>query len=220
MSPDPDRREFLAVCGVLAASLAACTGVGRGMRAASSFIADPGLADYGATLRALIETLLPIGSGEFPLDVNTVEQRLLRMFPLDDERRFLGLQRTLVYFDALDLAPHVAAPLLAAERIALDVPSRLSEAEFRSIVAAKSQTEWQSCETFFHRFGRPARFAALAPEARLSWLRLWGASEFAVKRDFARTIRTLIYMSAYSSERVWPVIGYDGPLLKLPERMT
>src|SRR5204862_8106375 len=122
MPPDFSRRDFLATCSVLAASLAACSGAGQRTRTAASFLADPALADYRAALRALIETVLPVSSPQFPLDAATVEARLLRMFPLEDERRFLGFQRTLVYFDQLDLAPHVAAPLLAAERTALDVP--------------------------------------------------------------------------------------------------
>jgi len=220
MSAEVSRRDFLSTCSVLAASLAACTGAGSGMRVAASFLADPAFADYRPALRALIETVLPIGtpagrqrSTEFPLDLDEVERRLLRMFPLEEERRFLGFQKTLVYFDALELVPHVAAPLLDAERIALDVPERLSEREFDALCDAKTKHESQTSAAFFAHFGPAKRFAPLAPDARAAWLQLWNESEFTVKRDFARSVRNLVCVAAYSSDRVWPAIGYDGPLL-------
>lgn len=216
-SLDLTRRGFLSTCGVLAASLAACTSSGRGMRAAASFLADPSLADYRAALRALIETVLP---ASFPLDTGEVERRLLQMFPLEEERRFLGFQKTLVYFDALELAPHVAAPLLASERVALDVPERLTEKDFEALVRVKTDRESRSTDAFFQRYGRAARFAPLLREPRGAWLQLWNASEFAVKRDFARSVRNLVCVAAYSSERVWPAIGYDGTLLHRPERTS
>src|SRR4051812_2215677 len=90
---DLTRRDFLSACSVLAASLAACTGAGRGMRAAASFLADPAPGDYRPALRALIETVLP---PHFPIDPGEAERRLLRMFPLEDEPRLLGFQKTLV----------------------------------------------------------------------------------------------------------------------------
>lgn len=215
MSYPQTRRDFLSTCSVLAASLVACTGTGSGMRVAASFLADPSFDDYRAPLRALIETVLP---DRFPIDTDEVQQRLLRMFPLEEERRFLGFQKTLVYFDALELAPHVAAPLLAAERIALDVPERFSEREFDALCDAKTGIDLQSTDAFFGQYGRASHFASLPPVAREAWLRLWNASEFTVKRDFARSVRNLVCVAAYSSDRVWPAIGYDGPLVDRPER--
>ena len=210
MSGDFSRRDFLAICSVLAAS--ACT---TGLRTAASFLSDPAYDEYRPTLRALIETVLP---PRFPLDTNEVEHRLLRMFPLEEERRFLGFQKTLVYFDALDLAPHVASPLIAAERVALDVPERLAEREFDALCEAKTRGDAQATEVFFAQHGRATRFASLAPDVRAAWLRLWNASEYSVKRDFARSVRILVCVAAYSSDRVWPAIGYDGPLVDRPER--
>ncbi|MFL6248448.1 MAG: hypothetical protein ACJ74H_20665 [Thermoanaerobaculia bacterium] len=207
MSSEFTRRDFLATCSVLAAS--ACT---TGLRTAASFLADPAYEDYRAPLRALIETVLP---PRFPIATDEVERRLLEMFPFEEERRFLGFQKTLVYFDALDLAPHVAAPLLAAERVALDVPERLPEHEFDALCEAKTRIDAQSADAFFTQHGRASHFAPLPPDARAAWLRLWNASEFTVKRDFARSVRNLVCVAAYSSDRVWPAIGYDGPLLPL-----
>lgn len=209
------RRDFLSACSVLAASLAACSGAATRTRVAAAFLVDPALDDYRPALRALIETILPLP--DFPMDAATVERRLLRMFPLEEERRFLGFQRTLVYFDRLDLQPHVAAPLLAVERIALDVPHRVSESEFRLMVAEKTRLESERCDAFTGRHNATT-FAALPPAARSEWIDLWLQSEFTVKREFARGARTLILTSAYSADATWPAIGYDGPLVKRPER--
>lgn len=217
MSDDLSRRDFFSLCGVLAASLTACTNASNRMRVAGSFIADPALEDYRPALRALIETVLP---SDFPLDRETVESRLLRMFPLENERRFLGFQRTLIFFDQLDLSPHVAAPLLASERVALDVPHRMSESEFRRVAARKTEVELESCEAFFRRFGPATRYAPLPPDARMAWLQLWSASELTVKRDFASTLRSLIYISSYSADALWPTIRYAGPLIDRPERKS
>jgi hypothetical protein len=205
-----NRRDFLATCGVLAASLAACSGAGTGLRAAASFLVDPPYEDYRPSLLALIETVLP---KPFPLSTEEVERRLLRMFPLEEEKRFLGFQKTLVYFDRLDLIPHVASPLIAVERTALDVPERMSEEEFDALCDVKREREMRACEADGRLRAGPT-FARLAPDARAAWLDLWGASEFTVKREFARSVRTLICISAYSAEQVWPAIGYDGTLIK------
>jgi hypothetical protein len=217
MPDELNRRDFFSLCGILAASFAACSGPAQRMRVASSFLVDPALEDYRPALRALIETVLP---REFPLSAAAVEERILRMFPLEEERRFLGFQRTLAYFDQLDLAPHVAAPLLAAERVALDVPSRVSEQEFRRLCASRIERESTECDAFFERFRNATRFTALAADARLAWLQLWGASQFGVKRDFMHSIRVLVYTSAYSADALWAAIGYDGPLLERPERRS
>lgn len=217
MNGDFSRREFLSTCGILAASLAACSGSGTALRTAATFLADPPYSDYRDTLRALIETVLP---SPFPIGTDEVERRLLRMFPLEEERRFLGFQKTLVYFDALELAPHIAAPLIAAERVALDVPERLTEREFDADIALKKERESKAVDAFFARYGRLAHFAPLARDARQAWLHLWSESELTVKRDFARSVRNVVYIAAYSSERVWPSIGYDGTLIGRPEKIS
>jgi|GEM_PF-1701568 len=218
MRPETSRRDFLSLCGILAAA-AACSSA-KQMRTAASFIADPALDTYRLPLGALIETVLPIGAPGFPLDRATVETRLLKMFPLEDERRFLGFQKTLLYFDQLDLAPHVAAPLLDAERIALDVPHRMPEDEFRAMCQTKIASESRACETFARDHGDAKHFATLNRDGRAAWLHLWGSSEFTIKRDFAHSVRLLIYISAYSADQLWAAIGYEGPLLARPERRT
>lgn len=204
------RREFGSLCAILAASLTACSAVTTRTRTAAAFLTDPPLGDYDAVLRALIETVLPAGDPDFPMTVAAVERRLLAMFPLEHETRFLGLQRTLVYFNALDLAPHIAAPLISAEREALDVPERMSEREFRQVVA--SNIAFDDART--RGLANAGTFAALPPEGRAEWFEAWRGSAFIVKRQFAQSIRALINISAYSADDTWRAIGYAGPLVK------
>jgi hypothetical protein len=205
------RREFASVCAILAAALTACSDITTRTRTAAALIVDPAEGDYRGILRSLIETVLPIGSPYFPLDAATVHDRLLLMFPLEDETRFLGLQRTLVYFNDLDLAPHAAAPLIAAERLALDVPERMSERDFRILASTKIASDIALTRSFT---GTAGTFIALPPPRRAAWLNAWRESAFTVKRQFAQAIRTLIHVSAYSDEVMWPAIRYAGPLVR------
>ena len=211
MSYELTRRDFLSACSVLAASLTACTGPGYGLRAAASLLTDPAFEDYRAPLRALIETVLP---ERFPISTDEVERRFLQMFPLEEESRFLGLQKALVYFNDLHLAPYIAEPMIAAERVALDVPERLSEREFDALCEAKASKDGQPIGPFFYFHGKETHFASLPRDSRAIWLEFWSESQFTVKREFARSVRNLICIAAYSSDRVWPAIGYDGPLVK------
>jgi hypothetical protein len=220
MQHDFSRRDFLASCSVLASAFVACSSVTKLTETGASFAIDAGRTDYHPTVDALIRIVLPIGSPGFPLDSRSVGRRLMRMFPLEDERRFLGLRRTLMYFDRLDLAPHIAPPLLTSERVALDVPARISDAEFRRAINAKADAEAAACERLLTQFGSTTRFSALDADNSAAWLRLWSTSAFTVKRDFARSFRVLILMSAYSDDRLWPAIGYDGPIVTGPERTS
>ena len=205
------RREFASLCAVLAAALTSCSDITTRTRTAAAFITDPPLGEYRDIIRALVETVLPIGAAGFPLDAATVEDRLLRMFPVDNETRFLGLQRTLVYFNELDLAPHAAAPVIAAERLALDVPERMNEREFRGLASARIASEIALTRSFA---GTTGTFAALPARRRVDWLNTWRESAFTVKRQFAQAMRALIHASAYSDEAMWPAIGYAGPLVR------
>lgn len=220
MLPDFDRRQFLSACSVLASSLVACSGVTTRTRVASSFIANPSLDDYRPALRALIATILPFGSPGFAVDPDFVEQRFLRMFPLEDERKFLPLQQTLVYFDQLDLAPHIAAPLIVAERIALDVPERMPSSEFRRLCAEKTERETRACDLLLSRFHPSSRFTSLGSNERAAWFQLWATSEFSAKREFAGRLRSCVVITAYSADRLWPALGYEGPLVGGTERSS
>lgn len=219
--PDPaaeiSRRDFFAACSILAASLAACSTLTDRTRVAAAFIVDPPADEYMPALRDLIRILLPFDRAEFPLSPAQVETRLLRLFPLEKERRFLGLQRTLVFFNQLDLIPHTAQVLIEEERKAADVPARLGRREFRQVIRQKVVREMATFSRFVEGLEPEARyFTALPRERQREYFEMWQESELLIKREFAGGLRYLVMVTAYSDDRVWPALGYDGPLIRAP----
>lgn len=217
--PDPggafphSRRLFLGACSILGLSLAACRSVGPRTSFAARMIADPSEREYRPVLRHLARTILPFEDARFPVRPEAVERRLLDLFPIDDGD-FLGLQRALTFFDDLDLFPHLFGPLVRAEARA-DPASRgpgLSEDRVAELRAEE--------EAMYRRFrssldGAPRRFTELPREAQRDYLRLWGASGLTTKRQFARSVKSLVMITAYSTDELWDAIGYGGPVLEV-----
>jgi hypothetical protein len=61
------------------------------------------------------------------------------------------------------------------------------------------------------RFGR--RFSRLPDTKRTRYVDGWMRSRLAPRRIVYRAIRSLCATAYYNDERVWPVLGYDGPLV-------
>jgi hypothetical protein len=61
------------------------------------------------------------------------------------------------------------------------------------------------------RFGR--RFSRLPEEKRTRYVDGWMRSRLAPRRIVYRTIRGLCAAAYYNDDRVWPMLGYDGPLV-------
>ena len=61
------------------------------------------------------------------------------------------------------------------------------------------------------RFGR--RFSRLPEEKRARYVDGWMRSRLAPRRIVYRTIRGLCAAAYYNDDRVWPMLGYDGPLV-------
>jgi hypothetical protein len=60
-------------------------------------------------------------------------------------------------------------------------------------------------------FGR--RFSRLPDEKRTRYVDGWMRSRLAPRRVVYRALRDLCAGAYYNDERVWPVLGYDGPLV-------
>ncbi len=208
------RRDFLALCGVLAASFLSCTLSSR-TRSAAALLADPPLDDYLPVLEGLIRAVLPLEEG-FPLSLEVVRGRVLSMFPIETETRFLGLQRTLVFFGQLDLFPHVSGPLMAHERIALDVPHRVAERDFLRIAAERRSRDEEAATRLLRRTNTRS-FTRLPLDMKRDYLGLWKESEFTIKREFAVTVRSIIMVASYADDRTWSSIGYAGTTKGRPE---
>jgi hypothetical protein len=61
---------------------------------------------------------------------------------------------------------------------------------------------------------RFARFSRLPPVEQDASLRGWMTSRLALRRTAFLGVRNLCFMGWYSQPEVWPLIGYQGPLLR------
>lgn len=69
------------------------------MRLAYTFINDPPLEAYRPVLDALVGTVLPCERTDFHASASDVGARLLTLFQLETDPRFLAVQNMLLYFD-------------------------------------------------------------------------------------------------------------------------
>jgi hypothetical protein len=206
------RRAFVGTTPLAVAALVGCARAIYGpARFAEAFVVDPSWTAYQPILHAVITTLLPLDDPEFPrITADAIEQRLIHLFPLDKEQKFLGLQRTIVLFDEIDLFPMFSGPLMAKEMKARDVAGRGGDA--RSIARDIRDRDAEA----FRRFaaaGNATRFVALAPERRPQYLALWRDSASIVKRQFHSALKALVMITTYSMDEAWRAIGYAGPLV-------
>ncbi len=61
------------------------------------------------------------------------------------------------------------------------------------------------------RYGKP--FSKLSDAQRERYVDGWMRSRLAPRRVVYRTLRVLCANAYYNDERVWPLLGYDGPLV-------
>jgi hypothetical protein len=213
--PDPagtasvSRRAFLGCCSALALAAAGCAGVSTRTRAAYVLASDPPLAQYEPILDALVGAFLPCERSEFPLTAGQVRARLLTLFSLERDPRFLDLQKAVVYFDQTDL---FAEPLVPrdTELIARDVTPDAVDAD---AIVREAHARDAAAYAALAITPDGARFVALPLDRQRAYLNLWRASAYSLRRQFHASARSLVMISAYSSDAMWPVIGYDGPLL-------
>jgi hypothetical protein len=195
------RRTFLKSSSVLGLALAGCSSFLPRARFAGLMVNDPHPDDYHPILLGLIETILPFDHPQFPvLTPDVIASRLLALFPIDRESRFLTLQKSLTFFNELDLFPHAFAPIAAEEPNEETVEKQALDEQLYLTFLASSPSA-------------PACFTGLAIEQKRSYLRMWGQSGFLVKRQFYRSTKALVMISAYSMDELWKTIGYGGPLL-------
>lgn len=205
------RRFFAGTLPLLVVALANCSGVFVDRsRFAEAFIVDPDWNAYRPILRGLIRVILPLDQADFPkVPIESIEQRLISMFPLEKEQKFLGLQRTLVLFDQIDLFPIVSGPLLFEEQKARD---DAREANLGAELQESDRRAYQELIRVHGIAGRP-RFEELPVDAQQAYYALWRDSPSLVKRAFHSTMKTLVMTTFYSADDVWPAIGYAGPLI-------
>jgi len=201
------RRDFVASCGALVLALSGCQALLSRTRLASLALADPHPDDYEPVLGALIATILPFDHPRFPpISAAEVQERLLALFPLGDER-YLVLQKGLMVFDDTGLFPVLEPPMVAEARA-------LQGANDAAIAACAAQDRRRYVEWRRAFPSGATSFIALQPPARTGYFRLWGQSGFNSKALFYSSAKRLVMIAAYSMRDFWRAIGYAGPLLK------
>jgi len=142
-----------------------------------------------------------------------MEERFLSLFRLEDEERFLVVQKTLLFFDEVDLFPARFGPLVDDERRLFDA-SGYSADDFARRIEAKLREDEKLFRAFIsHLPAASPKFTGLSVELGRDYLDLWGRSQFGTRRRFYRSAKDLVMITAYSRDDVWKAIGYEGPLL-------
>ena len=202
---------FLNACAAIALSAPGCAALSSRTRLAYAFVNDPPLTAYRPTLDALVATVLPFERSDFPPTASQVSSRLLNLFQLETDARFLAVQKMLLYFEETDLFPYVQ-PLMRDERVAADAMERgidtAADVAGKEALDARLYSEFASHDT-----GASRRFSELALARRREYLALWQRSDFLMKRQFHASVRALVMIAAYSMDDVWTAIGYAGPML-------
>jgi len=181
-------------------------------RVAEAFIVDPSWNAYRPVLRGVIAAVLPFDAPGFPpITIDDVEQRLLKLFPLENETRYAGLQRTIAFFDEIALFPLMSGPLLQEEANVRDLAARGGDSA--RIGAEIAATDAASFATFATNIKPNARFRDLSVDAQRTYLGLWRDSASIVKREFFGSLRNVVMITTWSMDATWPSIGYTGPLI-------
>jgi hypothetical protein len=187
-------------------SYAACARLSSDTRSAYALLTDPPLSDYEQVLNGLIRTVLPFEQVEFPVTVTQVQTRLLHLFRLERDPRFLMLQRMFVLFDQTDLFPHFT-PLAIEERRIYDAGAG------ETAVFAAAQSHDGELYASFARDTIASRFTSLSLDRQREYFELWRRSRFLLRREFHATARSVIMITAYSMAELWAAIGYAGPFV-------
>ena len=208
------RRAFLSCCSALALAFPGCARLRSDTRLAYTLIADPPFEQYKPILDGLIASILPFERADFPTSVEHVRSRLLTLFRLEDDARFLGLQKALVLFDQTDLFAHRLVPVDEEAR-AIDASAR--GLDVQSVMTGSHAIDIDLYQRFVKGQTGARRFALLTVDRQREYLELWRASGHLIRRQFYASARSLVMISAYSMDVLWPAIGYAGPLLP-PDR--
>lgn len=170
---------------------------------------DPPLDQYALILGGLIQSILPCEHPQFPVTADTVQSRLLTLFRLENDPRFLDLQRALVLFDQTDLFTNRLAPV-EREAVALDAAAR--SLNLAATLDASHAHDVGLYATFIGTEDA-RRFTRLSIDRKREYLDMWRASGYLTKRQFYASARSLVMIAAYSMDPLWTAIGYAGPAI-------
>jgi hypothetical protein len=184
------RREFLASCAALGLFLRSAPGAHQAPPADTT---DVGLG--------LVRALLAFDQPGFP-DIAPEEmwRRIRSMFfdHATDER--VTFDRALLMFDQLALFGKT-------ELIPQDEGTPGDAWQLRVTAEQRAFQTWLDG----HGNGAAERFRDLSLAQQRSYLLLWARSGVVERRRFYRAAKAVVMVAAYSHERLWQAIGYEGP---------
>jgi hypothetical protein len=221
MATDLTRRDFLSTCGVLAASLAACTGAGT--RHAHRGVVSRRSAVLGLSGRAARADRDRAARGSFRSTRMQSSSVCCACFRSKTSAAFSAFRRrssTSTRSSSRRTSPRRCwrPSVWRSMCRSGSVGARVRRAASPRSASAKSL----ATEAFFQRHRtRHALCDRLIREPRVAWLQLWNVSEF----DGEARLRALraqhrLCRGVQLEERVWPSIGYEGTLLHRPERIS
>ena len=175
-------------------------------------INDPHPDDYRPILHGLIKTILPFEHSRCPsITSDTIESKLYAFFPIDEGEGFLTLQKSLIFFNETALFPRLFTPIIDEEKNALNSEDAST---IDSMIAEKQQHDMRLYDSLSAPLKSSAQqFTDLSLDQKRTYLRMWGQSGFHIKRQFYRSLKSIVMITAYSTDELWRTIGYEGPLL-------
>jgi hypothetical protein len=216
-SVDLARRDFLKVCMGLAAvaGWTSCGPLLSRTRFSKLLLTDPAPAEYRPILMALLGTVLPFEDPRFPISPRAMLARFESMFSMETEERLIPLQRGLMVFNETELFSHALGPVREEERLALEGYPGNTREEVELQLEKKRLLDGKLLAGFLTKQSIEAvSFLEMAPIQRQAYFWIWSQSAFLLKRQFYRTAKAVILISAYSAPELWKSIGYKGPLLE------
>ncbi len=210
-----DRRDFV-LAGSAAAALSSLRWLQAGglmgsssSAAAADTIAATADATADAALAALIRAVLPFDDPRFAaIKPAAIEARLNALFGVSNDPQ---IRQNLALFDALRLFAAPPPALLATEMETYPaIPPEKSDA---SALAARQSRDEKAYAAWHAPISSQQSFADLRLSDQRSYIMLWAHSALGTRRRFYVSMKTLIMAATYSSDPVWPIIGYAGPIL-------
>ena len=212
-----DRRDF-----VLAGSLAAAAASARWLHAGGLLGTATDVADAGSTASpaasidvfgALVRAILPSDDPRFAAVAPAkVQARANSLFSID---RDAGTQQNFSLFNELHLF-QIPPPALTAAELAL-YPAEENEKGVGSPLNARIAQDSKQFQSWSDKLAiRAQLFSNLRLADQRTYLMLWARSALGLRRRLYQSTKTLVMVATYSMDESWPIVGYAGPLLRLP----
>ena len=207
------RRSFLKAISIL--GLSSCSPFLPKTRFMHLLTTDPDSSQYNPILRSLIELILPFEHPNFPdITIDTIMKNIDIHFPLTEERQE-PFQRAFMLFNDIQLFKE-KLPIIADEESKLfEEFENLKEDKIKKRINQILLNDQLLFSNFEKKHGHLESFLTSPKEAQGDYFHLWSQSGFNIKRMFFNSTKGVINACTYSDERVWKVMGYNGPIDKV-----